>query len=119
MRKTRLLSMCAILIIALFISSCKKDFPPTCNCDQSQLVASASVFASGLNNPRGLKFGPDGNLYIAEGGIGGTDSTIGLCTQVPAVGPYKGSTTGSAIVKIINGQVITVVDNLPSSQTNP
>lgn len=120
MRKNRLLSLGAILLIVLSVSSCKKDFPPICNCSQSDLVASASVFVSGLNNPRGLKFGPDGNLYLAEGGIGGTNSTIGLCTQVPAVGPYTGSTTGSDILKIDkNGQVTKVADNLPSSQTIP
>jgi len=120
MRTKRLLPFCAITIIALSISSCKKDFPPTCNCSPNDLVASASVYASGLNNPRGLKFGPDGYLYVAEGGIGGTDSTIGLCMQVPSAGPYKGSPTGADIIKINKGGQITVVaDNLPSSQTNP
>ena len=43
--------------------------------------ANVSVFATGLNNPRGLKFGPDGNLYVAEAGIGGSDSTVGCCEQ--------------------------------------
>jgi hypothetical protein len=79
-----------------------------------------SVFASGFNNPRGLKFGPDGYLYIAEGGTGGSNSTAGCCEQVvPPVGPYTGSITGSRISKINpNGVRTTAVDNLPSSQTS-
>jgi hypothetical protein len=79
-----------------------------------------SVFATGLNNPRGLKFGPDGNLYVAEGGIGGTNSTDGCCEQVtPPVGPYTGSATGSRISKIDPNSIrTTVVDNIPSSQTS-
>ena len=79
-----------------------------------------TVFATGLNNPRGLKFGPDGNLYVAEGGIGGADSTEGCCEQViPPVGPYTGSVTGSRISKIdANGVRTTAVDNLPSDQTS-
>jgi hypothetical protein len=84
-----------------------------------------SVFASGFNNPRGLAFGPDGDLYVAEGGLGGSDSTVGQCTQVIApVGPYTGSTNdpvnGGRISKVTPGGVVsTVVDGLPSSQTQP
>jgi len=84
-----------------------------------------SVFATGFNNPRGLKFGPDGFLYVAEGGLGGTDSTVGQCDQVaPPVGPYTGSTNdpvmGGRISKVApDGTVSPVVEALPSSQTSP
>ena len=81
-------------------------------------------FAKGLVNPRGLKFGPDGNLYVAEAG-----SPTGTLTEAPAglggncsagaggPGNYFGSTTGSRISRIdANGNVTTFVDKLPSDK---
>ncbi len=103
----------------LFCTSCKKqDYPPLCGGKNDTTVTTSKIFATGLNNPRGLKFGPDHYLYVAEGGVGGANETH-KCTQViPPVGPYKGSNDGSRISRISwQGNRTTFVDHLPSSQT--
>jgi hypothetical protein len=53
----------ALVVIPLALSTA----PNT----QVQAQATMQVIASGLDNPRGLAFGPDGALYVAEAGRGG------------------------------------------------
>lgn len=76
------------------------------------------TYATGLEAPRGLRFGPDGDLYVAEAGTGGTNSTsASMCAQVPApVGPYTGGTNGRISKISSGGKRTTVASGFPSTQ---
>ena len=46
---------------------------------------SVSTYATGLTSPRGLAFGPDGNLYVAEAGTGGSQTPADIDPGCPAM----------------------------------
>jgi hypothetical protein len=79
------------------------------------------VFASGLENPRGLRFSPEGVLYVAEAGLGGSLSTTPeQCQQVPfPIGPYTGGYTSRISKFDSKGVRTTVAEGIPSNETNP
>jgi hypothetical protein len=79
-----------------------------------------TVYATGLDNPRGLTFGPDGRLYGAEAGLGGTDSTVSECPDLqigPPFGPYTNGPTARVSRIDRHGRRTTVIDGLPSGQS--
>src|SRR5687768_18117250 len=77
---------------------------------------SVTVVMSGLDNPRGLALGPDGGIYVAEAGRGGTGMEIiggeGQPVQYGASG---------AVSRYLNGVQERVITGLPSlaSQAAP
>jgi sugar lactone lactonase YvrE len=75
--------------------------------------AALTPVATGLNNPRGLSFAPDGSLYVAEAGTGGTAEPC----RVSAEGGDECYGTTGAIVRVTLGITPTqqrVVSGLPS-----
>ena len=74
-------------------------------------ISQIEVLASNLDSPRKLNFGPDGALYVAEAGRGGTGASIPSPSQ-PDASLFYGAT--GAITKIQNGVAKRVVTGLPS-----
>jgi hypothetical protein len=83
--------------------------------DSLQARATVTTIASGLANPRGLNFGPDGALYVAEAGSGGS----GPCV-LGSDGLVKCYGTTGAVTKIVLGSPASrVVTGLPSIAALP
>lgn len=73
---------------------------------------SVTVIASGLDNPRGLAFGPDGALYVTEAGRGDP----GCAEEDRFDGPFGPACSGAtgAVTRILNGQQERIVTGLSS-----
>jgi hypothetical protein len=72
------------------------------------------VVASGLTNPRGFVWGPDGTLYVAMAGSGGTTPATESAPVTQILGPFHGGTSG-AVAKIANGCPVAAATGLPST----
>jgi hypothetical protein len=103
--------------LSLLVAGTVGSFAPVPSMAQSTIEPTPFVLVkSGLEGPRGLRFGPDGYLYVAEAGTGGTFSTAGQCTQVPApVGPYTGGLTARISKISPSGKGTTVAYGFPST----
>jgi hypothetical protein len=102
-------------------------FSVTCACVAIAALAAPATspatpdpgeFAAGLTNPRHVRFGPDGLLYVAEAGIGG-DQPATTCPPVDNMftqdGPYLAGFTGRISRIRPDGSRETVADRLPST----
>lgn len=72
-------------------------------------AAAEDRIATGLNNPRHISFGPDGTLYIAEAGSGGSTDAQG------PYGPVKIGATGQVSAVAVDGTQSVVISALLST----
>ena len=107
---TRLTVATALMSMALVSGSIDDVF--------GQSVPSVSTYATGLTNPRGLTFGPDGNLYVAEAGTGGSQTPADIDPSCPVMvnvfSPFTAGYSGRVTRVLADGTTETVADNLPS-----
>jgi sugar lactone lactonase YvrE len=74
------------------------------------------VLEAGLDAPRGMAFAPDGTLYVAESGAGGTEACV-LHVELAAEEPGICYAASGGISAIVDGQATRVIDGLPSGIT--
>lgn len=92
--------MAGVLVVAGSISAASAQTPV--------------VMAQGLDNPRGMAFGPDGAIYVVEAGRGGTST---LCLAVPTGPGQRCYGATGAVTRVLTGtplQQARVLGGLPS-----
>lgn len=115
MSRTRLL----LVSVVVTASACADDEvtgPARAGLERSSVVSVSQITAvmSGLNSPRGLGFGPEGGLYVAEAG---TAQLTGACVpflEGPTLQTRCYSGTGS-VSRLWRGRQERIVTGLPST----
>ena len=105
---TRKTGLAACVALAALMAGCNEDDPKQTTVEE---------YITGLTNPRGLTFGPDGYLYVAEAGTGGALVPAGgedCPVNINIYSPYTAGMSGRVTRVLSNGTKKTVVDNLPS-----
>lgn len=118
-------TLAALAVLAL-VAACDGGTGPAASDAQLKqapvaLPLTPEVFAEGLQFPRGFSWAPNGDMYVAEAGPGGTSSTTpAQCAQVvPPIGPYTNGPT-SRISRIDReGHVSVFATGFPSDLNQP
>jgi hypothetical protein len=107
-----------LVVPVVLASACADDVtgPARTPVRPAAIVSSTDITTvmRGLNSPRGLDFGPEGGLYVAEAG---TTQLTGACAPflegtMPATKCYSG--TGS-VSRLWGGSQVRIVSGLPST----
>jgi hypothetical protein len=102
-------------LLALALSAGPLLRPPLARAADAGPMVTVTTFATGLDNPHGMKFGPDGMLYVAEAGRGGPTPPPTDCT-----GPFQYYSGFTSRISRFDaaGNRTTVSDGLPSAVDN-
>jgi sugar lactone lactonase YvrE len=115
MLRGHLLSVWFILALILAagapLATSAQDATPT----SATAADAVQAVASGLTNPRGFIWTPDGTLFVALAGNGGTNPAVGEFLP-PPTGPEAGGGPSAAVASIgADGCPVAVATGLPSS----
>lgn len=106
MRRQHVLTLVVIMMVSLLGGLVASSL----TADAATTQATLTVVASELDNPRGLAFGPEAALYVAEAGRGGDSN---LCIEAPEGGEQCYGPSG-AITRIAGASQERIITGLPS-----